>query len=92
MELLLIKEDSPEWVTMWEKVATHPVNEGLENPKEAFNEGESWQYMGSLKEKDKVIHSFRHRLHPVTQAVYNMSFYANSDIGSEQIEEHRKIK
>ena len=92
MELLLIKEDSPEWVIMWDKVASHPVNEGLENPKEAFNEGEAWQYMGSLKENNKVIHQLRHRKHPVTQNLYNLVFYASSDIDSEQIDEHRKIK
>jgi hypothetical protein len=92
MELVLIKENSVEWVTMWEKVATHPVNEGLENPKEAFNEGESWQYMGSLKEKDKVIHQLRHRKHPVTQNLYNLVFYASDNFSEDDINIGKKIK
>ena len=73
MELVLIKQDSPEWEYMWGWLASHPVNQGLDEPKVAENEGEAWQYMGSYKNKNAVISEFRHRNHPVTGGLYKAS-------------------
>jgi len=92
MELILIKQDSPEWEYMWNFLANHPVNEGLEEPKVALNEDEAWQYMGSFKHEDKVIHEFRHRYHPVTMNRYNLKFNASKEFTNEQIEKTIKIK
>ena len=92
MELVAIKIGSPEWEFMWNWLASHPVNEGLEEPQVAENNGEAWQYMGSFKNKDKVIHEFRHRLHPVTGTVYKATVQASPDFTDDQIENSAKIK
>jgi hypothetical protein len=48
--------------------------------------------MGSFKNKDKVIHEFRHRLHPVTGTVYKATVQASPDFTDDQIENSAKIK
>jgi hypothetical protein len=92
MELVVIKQDSQEWEYMWNWLANHPINQGLEEPKVAENNGEAWQYMGSYKNKQAVIHEFRHRLHPVTNGVYKASLQASSNFTEDQIENSAKIK
>ena len=73
MEMILIKIDSLEWEYMWNWLANHPINQDLEDPKLAPNDGEVWQYMGSYKNKDVVITEFRHRNHPKTNGLYKTS-------------------
>lgn len=92
MELVLIKQDSPEWEYMWGWLASHPVNQGLDEPQVAENEGEAWQYMGSYKNKNAVIHEFRHRNHPVTGGLYKASVGASENFTEDQIEKSAKIK
>ena len=53
MELILIKQDSPEWLYMWDWIFNHPINEGLTLP-----QVNTWQYRGSLRQDDKVLHQF----------------------------------
>jgi hypothetical protein len=92
MEMILIKIDSPEWVYMWDWLGNHPINQGLEDPKLAPNNGEVWQYMGSYKNKKDVIHEFRHRNHPVTNDLYKVSLRASESFDDEQIHSSAKIK
>lgn len=92
MEFILIKQDSPEWERMWGFLENHPINENIEEPRVALNEGEAWQYMGSFKQDNKVIHEFRHRSHPVTNNVYKVTFYASDEFTTEQIEKTLKVK
>jgi hypothetical protein len=92
MDLVLIKEGTDEWNAMWSIIETHPINEGLDEPKAAFNQGESWQYMGSSRQGDKVIHSFRHRQHPKDNQRKNVSFYASDKFTDEQIDKVIKVK
>lgn len=73
MELVLIEPNSPEWEFMWNWLSSHPLNEGIEDPSTALNDGEAWQYMGSYKQKDKVISEFRHRNHPLTNRLSKLS-------------------
>lgn len=73
MELVIIEKDTPEWDFIWSWLENHPINAGLEEPRTALNEGEAWQYMGSFRNKDKVVSEFRHRNHPETQSVYRAS-------------------
>jgi len=73
MELVLLKIGSAEWEYAWEWLANHPINEGLEDPSTATNENESWMYMGSYKQKDKVISEFRHRNHPKINGLSKLS-------------------
>ena len=92
MELVIVQKDSPEWEYMWNWLENHPVNQGLEEPRVALHEGEAWQYMGSFKNKDKVVHEFRHRNHPVTSNRYTASVSGSDDFTNEQIEDTLKIK
>lgn len=92
MELIFVKQDSTEWDFIWDYVAKHPINEGLDEPQTALNEGETWQYMGTFKNKDKIIHTFRHRFHPKTNDVYNLTFIGSETFSEDQIDKEIKIK
>jgi hypothetical protein len=91
MDMILLKKDSAEWNAMWETLENHPINEGLTEPRIADNDGEQWQYMGSYRQGDKLIHDFRHRNHPKTQDVYKVTFNGNQ-VDAEQIEKTIRIK
>jgi hypothetical protein len=74
MKLILLKPNSPEWDFAWNWLASHPINEAIEDPSTALNEGEAWQYMGSYwNGSDKLISEFRHRNHIRTQDVTRLS-------------------
>jgi len=85
MKLILLKPNSPEWDFAWNWVASHPLNEGQEDPSTALNEGEAWQYMGSFKQGDRVIHTFRHRNHPTTSTRQTLNLNASEALTQEQI-------
>lgn len=91
MELILIEPESPEWNYMWEWLANHPINSGLEEPSIAINENEGWQYMGSFKQANKIIHEFRHRNHPATNAVQSLKVRASENITEDQIVKNFKL-
>lgn len=91
MKLVLIEIDSIEWNYMWNWLSNHPINKDLEEPSIALNEGESWQYMGSLKQGDRLIHQFRHRNHPVTQNIQSVSLEASSGMTPEQIHKDYRL-
>lgn len=74
MELVLLETTSPEWNKAWDWVAKHPINEGIDTPDLALNNGEAWQYMGSYKQNDVVISQFRHRDHPRTKGYYSLTY------------------
>jgi hypothetical protein len=68
MEMIIVKDESTTWNDMWDWVANHPLNEGIDEPTVAINttDGECWQYMGSFKSNDgRVVSEFRHRNHPI---------------------------
>ncbi len=92
MELITVKRDTAEWLHMWLWLELHPINVDLDNPMECENEGETWQYMGSFKNKGKVIHEFRHRNHPKTNGVYTASLEASDTFSDDQIEDSKNIK
>jgi len=66
MEFVILKKDTPEWDYIWNWLASHPINEGLEEPSVALYQGEGWQYLGSYKKGNTIISDFRHRFHPLT--------------------------
>jgi hypothetical protein len=95
MEMILIKPDSTEWNNMWQWVAEHPLNQGIEEPTVAFNElnGEQWQYMGSFRSQDgRVVHSFRHRSHPLDNELKTLSMNATETLTEADIEKVIPIK
>jgi hypothetical protein len=92
MEMLLIKMGSQEWEYMWDWLASNPINEGLNTPSIALNENEAWQYMGSFKQNDKVIHSFRHRCHPRHGQKIDLHVQASENMIDEDIQKEIKMK
>ena len=92
MEMVLIKEDSNEWNYMWNWVATHPLNEGLEEPSLAVSEdNEVWQYMGSFRQNNVSIHEFRHRNHPRTNKVEYLKVKNSESMCDEDIQKVLKV-
>jgi hypothetical protein len=92
MDLVLIKEGTDEWNDMWSIIETHPINEGLEEPKAAFNQGESWQYMSSYLQNDKLLHEFRHRLHPRTNKLEQIVLNSSNKFTDDQIAFKKKVR
>ncbi len=89
MEFIIIKIDSDTWNHIWDWLAAHPINEGLAEPSLAINETFAWEYVGSYKKGDKVISSFRHLKHPITDGMYNVSYEHTAK--AEDIEKKLKI-
>jgi len=90
--MILIKRDSQEWNTMWDNLSLHPINEGYEEPSLVINEGEAWQYMGSFRQDNKIIHEFRHRNHPKFGRREYIKFNASPSITDEDIEKVLSVK
>jgi hypothetical protein len=92
MEMVLIKPESREWNYMWDWVAAHPRNEGLEEPSTATSEdNEVWQYMGSFRQNNLTIHEFRHRNHPLTNKREYLKVKCSEDMTDEDIEKVLKV-
>jgi hypothetical protein len=92
MEMVLIKKDSQEWNNMWDKLANHPINEGIEEPSLAINESEAWQYMGSFRQDTRVIHEFRHRNHPKFNRREYLKFNSSETFSDDDIEKVLAVK
>lgn len=94
MEMVLIKPESQEWNYMWDWLAQHPINEGIEHPSIALNMeyGEAWQYMGSFKQDNRIIHEFRHRAHPTDNQRHYIKFKASENITDDDIEKTLTMK
>lgn len=91
MELVLIEIDSAEWNYMWDWLANNPINQGIEDPSAALNDGQGWQYLGSLKQGDRLIHQFRHRKHPLNDSVISLSLTASKEMTPDQIQKKFKL-
>lgn len=92
MEFITVKRDTAEWLYMWLWLEENAINEGLEEPTVAENDGEVWQYVGSYKNGSKVVHEFRHRNHPKTNDVEKRSLHASDSFTDDQIEDSKKVK
>lgn len=92
MEMIIIKQDSPEYNFMWGWIAAHPINKGLTDPMEAFNDGEAWQYMGTYKQGPRAVHEFRHRNHPSNNDRVNLKVSASDTMNEEDIESKHSMK
>lgn len=88
MRYIIIKEGTREWERIWEWLAEHPINKGIEDPTLAINEGEVWQYMGTFVGKDDVaISEFRHRMHPLDNSRKVLKMLHETSISNEDIEQ-----
>jgi hypothetical protein len=56
----------PEWPLAWDNLAIQPLNQGITYPHTCSNEGECWQYLGTVGPHNQPKHQFRHKCHPRT--------------------------
>lgn len=92
MEFILINQDSIEWKHIWDYLEQHPINDGLTEPKSAENQGYSWEYIGSYKQGNRIIHELKHFCHPSTQEPIKISLGGSSEFTTEQIAKTFRIK
>lgn len=95
MQYVLIKPDSNEWNAMWQWVAEHPLNAGIDEPTVALNElnGEAWQYMGSYRGKGgAVVSEIRHRSHPIDNERKYLKYLHENEIPESDIAQIIPIK
>lgn len=85
MELVLVKIDSPEWEYIWDYIKNHPINQGIEEPTTALNNGYGWEYMGTFMQEGKALHQLRHFCHPNGNYTRTISLQASSSFTSEQV-------
>ena len=85
MEFVIIKKNCEEWNYIWNWLENHPLNQGLTEPTIALNKGEAWQYMGSFKQGDIIIHQLRHRLHPLSNTRVDLSLRNSENFTEDQI-------
>jgi len=72
MEFIILKINSPTWNSLWDELASHPINDGIADPSTAEHNGNSWEYRGSYKQGKKLLSEFLHRTHPVTNNLYTV--------------------
>ena len=92
MELIFVKPESAEWNDMWDRLAAHPINADYPEPSIVLNQDEQWQYMGSFKLDNRIIHEFRHRIHPRFQKREDVKFQASELLVPEDIQKKVQIK
>jgi hypothetical protein len=93
MEYIIFKENSDDWNFIWDWLASHPINKGIEKPKVALNDNDysCWMYMGTFKKDDVVISDFKHVNHPTTNNLCKLSV-EHKLISEDSIENSNKIK
>jgi hypothetical protein len=91
MELVLMEIGSKEWEYIWHWLSIHPINQGLDNPTDAPNQGQAWAYMGSFKQGDRVLHTVRHLCHPSNNGLKEYTFNASSDLTPDQIKKKFRL-
>jgi len=89
---LFVDEEHPEWGHMWELLAQHRINAGLDEPRSADNGDESWEYMGSSIYDGQPKHAFRHRCHPNTQRPESAFIPVSSRFANELLKGSSQIK
>ena len=92
--MVLIRIGCNEWHYMWNWLKAHPLNVNYEDPYTVMHPEtkECWQYMGSYKNGNRVLHELRHRNHPLTNKTEKVSVMASKDFTDEEIEKTIKIK
>lgn len=91
MEFVVIKIDSDEWQYMWDWLANHPINDGLDEPREANNNGAKWEYIGSYMHDSRIIYEFLHQMHPKTQSLMKVSVEGSKDFTSDYIAHKHRL-
>jgi hypothetical protein len=92
MDFVLLDTQSQEWTYIWQWLSEHPLNIGLDEPETAENQGYSWEYIGSYKLGDKILHEFRHMCHPSINGAVKTSVVGSESFTIEQIQKSFRIK
>ena len=94
IDLVLLKVGSPEFQWMWNEVANHPVNEGIEFPTISFNPeiDACWIYKYSIRRDNEVLHELIHMRHPITEDKYNLIINASPHFNEGDIEKVISVK
>ena len=91
MEYVLIEIDSDEWNIMWDWLEKHPINNGLAEPSIVLNNNEKWEYIGSFKNKEVIIHEFRHRCHPYNNELIYLRLNGTKNLDQKNIRKKFKL-
>ena len=89
---LFVTDEHDEWRCMWDLLAQHPINAGLDEPRSAENGDESWPYMSSSIYDAQPKHAFRHRCHPKTQRRENVFVPVSISFETELLKVASQIK
>ena len=89
MDYILIKRGSPEMEEIWDWLAKHPINDDLDNPSVADNNGHNWEYVGTYRNEKTFISEFRHRQHPKFNEPYIVRY--EHSLNDESIQTSIKI-
>lgn len=95
MEMILIREGSPEWEVMWNWLAAHPINAGLDDPSVGLNplNDEYWKYQGSYRGADgTAVHEFLHRSHPKNNDFTELKVKSSPTLSADDIAKVIPIK
>jgi hypothetical protein len=93
MEYIIFKENSDDWNFIWDWLASHPINKGIEKPKVALNDNDysCWMYMGTFKKDDVVISELVHKNHPITKSYQKLTLQ-HTLLDENSIDMSRNIK
>jgi hypothetical protein len=92
MDFIILKQNSPTWEYIWDELAKNPINDGLEHRSIAMNDGEAWQYFGTITDGKKWYSDFKHRLHPYNNLPKYITIEHPNGIPDEDITSRRQIK
>jgi hypothetical protein len=92
MEYIVLKQESPSWEWCWNWLNDNPINAGITDPSIALNDGNAWEYMGTVRNKGIAISSFKHNSHPFDNEQKNISVQHLDAIPNEDIELIKPIK
>jgi len=91
MDYIIFKEDSKDWSHIWDSLRTNTINDGLDEPCVADNNGHQWMYMGSFKNGNGIATEFRHLCHPYDNKLHKVPIY-HELIDKESIGLSRRVK
>ena len=89
MEFVLLKPNGSLLEAAWKWLESHPINEGIQDPSIALNEGYAWEYRGTYRQDNKAVTEFLHRKHVNTNSLVKLSY--GHDITDEDIEKKYKV-
>lgn len=91
MDLILLTQGK-EWDMIWDWLAKHPINENVPDPTLGLHNGYAWEYMGTYHHRDRYLHNFRHKCHPLTNGLKELVLTGSEYIDPDEIAKSFKLK